>query len=350
MHPGYPGGLRGFSGAPMGRPMNAPGYPYGYQIAQTAQTGRRYSKETAGEMVPRTMSYAPVQADSRRSSSDLSRCASASTAASTPTATGSSGVPGLVIQKSIGDGDFSTVFLGSWKGTEVAVKVLDARKKANQRRNLESDVEAEVRALTGLDHPNCLKLLTSGPLTIVTDLASGVPLSDVLYVQRRKLPSPTVFALKLAEVVAHLHTRSPAVVHRDLKPENVMVDLDTLDLKLIDFGMAQCVGVKKLQITFDGSPLYAAPEALNGAPPSTASEVWSLACVLVEMWGPGRPYGTQNVRGMADLRAKLQSGMPPWRALPHLPRPDVVNRAFTLTPSRRPSASEIAQAMGSKAA
>ena len=27
----------------------------------------------------------------------------------------------------------------------------------------------------------------------------------------------------LSEVVAHLHTRTPAVVHRDLKPENVMV-------------------------------------------------------------------------------------------------------------------------------
>lgn len=257
-----------------------------------------------------------------------------------------SGVPDLHIQKALGDGDFSTVFLGSWKGQEVAVKVLDPRKRSNQGRDLESDFREEVKALSALDHPNCLTLLTTGPLTIVTDLARGVALSEVLYTQRRKLPTPAIFAQKLAEVMSHLHTRSPGIVHRDLKPENVMVALDTSDLKLIDFGMAQCVGAKRTRVAFDGSPLYGAPEALNGAPSSTASEVWSLACVLVEMFGSGRPFGTQGIRNLNDLRAKAQAGVPPWQTLPPvIPRPDLVQRAFSLTPSHRPAASELAQAM-----
>ena len=62
-------------------------------------------------------------------------------------------------------------------------------------------------------------------------------------------------------------------------------------------------------------------------------EVWSLACVLVEMWGVGRPFQSRGIRNLQDLRAKAQAGVTPWAALPHLPRPDLVNRSFSLTPS-----------------
>merc|ERR1719217_210059 len=124
----------------------------------------------------------------------------------------------------LGDGDFATVFRGTWKGQDVAVKVLDPRKRANHGRDMESDFQAEVKALNGIDHPNCLKLLATARLTIVTDIATGVPLSDILYTQRRKLPEPRVFAQKLASVMAYLHSRTPAVVHRDVKPENIIVD------------------------------------------------------------------------------------------------------------------------------
>jgi serine/threonine protein kinase len=250
---------------------------------------------------------------------------------------------GIMKLGKLGDGDFATVFRGTWKGQDVAIQVLDPHKRANHGRDMESDFKAEVMALQGIDHPNCLKLLATARLTIVTDIASGVALSEILYTQRRKLPDPRVFAQKLASVMAHLHSRTPAVVHRDLKPENIIVDVHRMELKLIDFGMAKCVeSGNQIKSTFDGSPLYAAPEALSGAPPSVASEVWSLACVVVEMHGAGRPFSTQGVRNLKDLHAKARAGVPPWPALPHGVPQKLLMRAFSLTPSHRPHANEIA--------
>jgi serine/threonine protein kinase len=246
--------------------------------------------------------------------------------------------------RQMGEGDFATIYLGKWQGGDVAIKVIDPRKKANAGRNLESDFQSEVKALKAIDHPNCLKLLTTGRLTIVTDIAAGVPLSDVLYKQMRKLPEPRAFAQKLAAAVAHLHSCTPPIVHRDLKPENIIVDLASVSLKLIDFGMAQCVGAPRISNTFDGSPLYGAPEALSGAPPSLASEVWSLACVVVEMHSAGRPFSKQGIRNLQDLQQKARAGVPPWSQLPPIARPDLIQRAFSLTPSHRPAAAEIASA------
>merc|ERR1719506_2280243 len=275
--------------------------------------------------------------------------ATASSSSRTPPATHAADTSGE-IQKlgKLGDGDFATVYRGLWKGQEVAIKVLDPRKRVNQVRDMESDFQAEVKALQGIDHPNCLKLLATARLTIVTDIATGVPLSEILYTQRRKLPDPRVFAEKLASVMAHLHSRTPAVVHRDLKPENIIVDIQQMGLKLIDFGMAKCVEAeKKMTSTFDGSPLYAAPESLSGAPPSVASEVWSLACVIIEMHGAGRPFSMQGVRNLQDLHAKARAGVPPWPALPHGVPQKLLMRAFSLTPSHRPHARDIAAAFES---
>merc|ERR1719424_103828 len=178
---------------------------------------------------------------------------------------------------------------------------------------------------------------------IVTELARGLPLADLLYKERQVLPNPSHFASLLAKVVAHLHTRTPAIVHRDIKPENVMVDPASGDLKLIDFGMAKVVvpSVRGRQATFDGSPLYGAPEAHYGSPPAPSSEVWSLACVMMEMYGLGRPFERHGVNGLQELRHKLQSGICPYFNFPSVRRPDLIKRAFSGTPANRPTAAEL---------
>lgn len=58
----------------------------------------------------------------------------------------------------------------------------------------------------------------------------------------------------------HLHERG--IAHRDLKPENILM-ADEKTIKLADFGFATYLnGKKESQVL--GSPLYMAPEILNG--------------------------------------------------------------------------------------
>jgi serine/threonine protein kinase len=193
--------------------------------------------------------------------------------------------------RQMGEGDFATIYLGKWQGGDVAIKVIDPRKKANAGRNLESDFQSEVKALKAIDHPNCLKLLTTGRLTIVTDIAAGVPLSDVLYKQMRKLPEPRAFAQKLAAAVAHLHSCTPPIVHRDLKPENIIVDLASVSLKLIDFGMHNVWVHHAFPTHSTGRlctehPKLSAERRLHSPPRFGPWPVWWWKCIVLD--GPSR--------------------------------------------------------------
>lgn len=245
----------------------------------------------------------------------------------------------------LGEGDFSAVYRGTVDGRAAAIKVIAPHKPANRGRNLQKDFDEEVRALKQLRHPHCLELIHAENLTIVTDLAEGKPLSALLYTERKRFEPGMAaqFAQQLAGCIAHIH-RIP-LLHRDLKPENVMVDTHAGQIKLIDFGMAMAPSGGPKKATFDGSPLYGAPETLQGYPATTQSEVWALACVTCELFGLGRPYGTQRVSSLAELTHRVNAGMKPYPgATAQLPRhiQAVVERVFTRQVERRPEAAELA--------
>jgi len=251
----------------------------------------------------------------------------------------------LQLGRVLGSGEYATVYEAAWGEQRVAAKVLEVGKVANTGRDLDADFRKEARILGSLSHPSCLKLLSVQPRTLVTPVAAGCTLAHCLYKAKQALHDPVLFARQLASCVQHLHQR--AVLHRDLKPENIMVDLASSALVVIDFGMAvelsdaDTDGPRK---TFDGSPLYAAPEALLGAPLSLKQEVWALGCVIMEMFGSGRPY--KHVRGLPELQQKLRSGVPPFQQAPPRLAPHALQhlqRCFSRTPNRRPQSGELAQ-------
>ncbi len=64
----------------------------------------------------------------------------------------------------------------------------------------------------------------------------GITLDNFLYenkltsIQRRQL------LREIVDTVVHLHQIS--ILHRDIKPQNILINPETLEIRIIDFGLA----------------------------------------------------------------------------------------------------------------
>lgn len=89
---------------------------------------------------------------------------------------------------------------------------------------------------------------------------------------------------QLIDGIGYLH--SHRILHRDLKPQNLLLD-DEGHIKLADFGLSRSFTVPTRTYTHEVVTLwYRAPELLLGAKMySTAVDIWSLGCIMVEMVG-----------------------------------------------------------------
>ncbi len=107
---------------------------------------------------------------------------------------------------------------------------------------------------------------------------------------------------QILEALAFLHGHG--VVHRDLKPSNVMVRRDGL-VKLLDFGiLAEMSGQSSAdQGEIVGTVGYMAPEQIRGAPPTPASDLYSLGCMLFELASGQPPFRGAPFQVMATQLA-----------------------------------------------
>lgn len=73
------------------------------------------------------------------------------------------------------------------------------------------------------------------------------------------------------------------LVHCDLKPENILLcSPDKPDLKIVDFG-SSCEERRTIY-TYIQSRFYRAPEVILGIPYSTSIDMWSLGCIVAELF------------------------------------------------------------------
>lgn len=185
----------------------------------------------------------------------------------------------------------------------------------------------EVRALSRVHHPAVVGLIDAGgtPPYLVMTLAPGIPLGDTLtrLTEVRRLE----IVATLADALAACHVAR--VTHGDVKPENVMVAEDRVTL--VDFGLSDRQG---------GTPQYAAPEVLDGAPSGPASDVYSLGMLAWELMHGVLPHAGQSLHESVDRR---RANAPTPTAGPSWVR-DLIPRMLAPDPTARPTAAAVADA------
>jgi tetratricopeptide (TPR) repeat protein len=141
-----------------------------------------------------------------------------------------------------------------------------------------ADLEFEARALAAVRHPNLVTVyaleICEGRPVVVMELVEGTPLLGWIAAAR---PSPRRIVDTLAEIgdgLVELH--ACGLTHRDVKPGNVLVD-DRGRARLVDLGLAAFRGDTDGAL---GTPAFAAPEQLRGAPADPAADQFGLAATL----------------------------------------------------------------------
>ena len=95
------------------------------------------------------------------------------------------------------------------------------------------------------------------------------------------------------------------IIHCDLTPENILLKSSkNCGIKVIDFGSG-CYETDRVY-TYIQSRFYRAPEVMLGIPYTTAIDMWSFACIIVELYigyplFPGENESEQFLRIMEVL-------------------------------------------------
>jgi len=225
----------------------------------------------------------------------------------------------------------------------IAIKLPLSRRAGRLKRFLR-----EARSAARLRHPNICSIHEVGEVEsrpyIVMDLIRGRTLGDWA---AGESPSPRRSAeivAKLARAVAYAHERG--VIHRDLKPSNVMLDAETGEPVLMDFGLAKEVTLEGSGLTRSGemvgTPAYMSPEQAAGRQHEIgpSSDVYALGAVLYELLCARRPFDGQL--GEVVLKIQNEDPVPPRRLVPRVHRDleTICLKAMAKAPAERYESAE----------
>jgi len=246
----------------------------------------------------------------------------------------------LVLQERVGTGVYGEVYraFDETLRRDVALKLLKASGRSADL--LAAKVLNEGRLLARVRHRNVVTVhgvdTQDGRVGLWMEFIRGNTLEQLL---ERQGPfggrEASLLGQDLCRALAAVH--AAGLVHRDVKAQNVIRE-EGGRLVLMDFGTGLLLeddeAVKASPVA--GTPLYLAPEVLNGADASPQSDIYSLGVLLFHLVTGSYPY---VARSLAELRRVQERGE---RKRLHDLRPDlsegfvqVVERALEADPAQR---------------
>jgi serine/threonine protein kinase len=265
--------------------------------------------------------------------------------------------------KHLGGGEFSNVYLVKHKktGQEHALKILDyhyllqrLRKEDIQNAQLKfNEIKkrfiTEAKLYKKIHHANIVQIHDTGVFAdeskgieipyMIMSYIKGSSLSDLL---RNEAPFEMSRTLGISrDVLGALEAmHKNNIIHRDIKPGNIMIQEDTGEAVIIDFGIAKdIVGGTRLTTTgaLLGSPMYMAPEqSVNSSNVGPSTDIYSFGAVLFEMLTGDTPFQGSNF--MEIMTAHRENPVPDVRGKnPQLPikTTGILSKAMAKNPNDR---------------
>ena len=243
------------------------------------------------------------------------------------TATHASGppvLPGYEIQRLLGSGGTSTVWLAKQLSLDrvVAIKILSPKLLADPAAR--EQFQREARAAAHISHPAIVGIVDfgehDGTPYYVMEYVAGTNLAGWLAENQRMAHGQV---LKLAEIVAGALDavwREASLIHCDVKPGNILLGADGA-VKITDLGLARIAGsaaTREPSACIEGTPTYIAPEQIEGHQPDCRTDIYSLGLTIYHLLTGKPPFEGRSLD--AILEAQQTDFLPdPCEILPHLP-------------------------------
>jgi transcriptional regulator with GAF, ATPase, and Fis domain len=245
----------------------------------------------------------------------------------------------------LGEGGMGDVHLARdlESGETIALKRLSGRLRGVEPETLRNEFET----LTRVRHPvivavHELAVAPDGTPYLSMEYVPGVPSDEAGLAS--DWPALVFVAAEVARGLEALHLAR--VVHGDVKPSNLLVLREhaggpPAGVRLLDFGLAGLLDRDRPGHT--GTPGFQAPEVVQGAGPSAASDLYGLGATLFMLATGQPPFPGDDP---AALLHRQQDGPPPALPLEQAGAPpalvELILRLLAREPAERPaSAAEL---------
>ncbi|KAL2867873.1 serine/threonine-protein kinase [Aspergillus lucknowensis] len=239
----------------------------------------------------------------------------------------------------LGRGAFGSVYRAlNWNtGETVAVKQIMLADLPKSELRV---IMLEIDLLKNLDHPNIVKyhgfVKSAETLNIILEYCENGSLHSIAK-NFGRFPE-TLVGVYMSQVLhGLLYLHDQGVIHRDIKGANILTTKEGL-VKLADFGVAsRTTGLSESSVV--GTPYWMAPEVIELSGATTASDIWSLGCTVIELLEGKPPY--YNLQPMPALFRIVNDDHPP---LPQGASPavkDFLTQCFQKDPNLRVSARKL---------
>jgi serine/threonine-protein kinase len=247
------------------------------------------------------------------------------------------------IERELGRGGMGTVYLARdvSLGRPVALKVLHPALAADPEQR--ERFLREARTGARLSHPHIVPIYAveaqDDLVYFVMGLVDGESVGEKL---RREGPRPNEGAERILRDVAWAlsYAHAMGIVHRDVTIENILLERQTGRALLADFGIAAAVD-RDGEEPLLGTPSYIAPEVIQGAAASPASDLYALGVTGWTMLAGRAPFIADDTPTL--LLKHLTEPVPPLlRASPGTsPRlARAIEAAMAKDPADRPDGAE----------
>ncbi|XP_072507524.1 serine/threonine-protein kinase ULK4 isoform X3 [Notamacropus eugenii] len=235
----------------------------------------------------------------------------------------------FILYEEIGRGSKTVVYKGRRKGTINFVAILCTDKCKRP------EITNWVRLTHEIKHKNIVTFHewyeTSNHLWLVVELCTGGSL-ELVIAQDEHLPEDVVreFGIDLVTGLHHMHKLG--ILFCDLCPGKILLE-GPGTLKYSNFSLAKAEGEnleeffalvaseegggdgeniqkRSMRSRVKGSPIYTAPEVMKGMDFSMESDMWSLGCLLYEMFSGRPPFFSESFSDLVE-QILYQDLLPP---------------------------------------